>query len=75
MFKIRHKITGLYSRGGYEPVFDKKGKVWRGINHVRSHITLIRDSPRSYKKCKEDMKNWEIVEYQMKEINTYTIKD
>ena len=51
----------------------KKGKMWRGINHVNSHLTLVRNDEPSYNKCKEDMKNWEIVEYQMKEVDTVSV--
>ena len=60
MYKIRHKITGLYSMGGREPTFHKKGKVWSGINHVRSHLTLVKNESLLYGEGDEcdEMKNW-----------------
>ena len=37
-YKIRNKQTGLWSRGGMDPRFDKLGKVWRTAGHVKQHL-------------------------------------
>jgi hypothetical protein len=38
VYKIRNKITGLFSTGGMEPKFNKKGKVWNGIGPLKNHL-------------------------------------
>ena len=47
IWKIRQKSTGLFSRGGtlrhpYDDsrAWSKKGKSWKQINHLRSHLNL-----------------------------------
>lgn len=41
-YKLRHKETGLFSRGGTTPRFSKKGKTWNQIGHVRCHLAQFR---------------------------------
>ena len=38
-YKIRNKITGLFSCGEANPRFTKSGKVWSQKGHVKSHLT------------------------------------
>jgi len=40
-YKIRSPY-GLYSCGGGWPTFNKKGKTWKTIAHLRAHINLVR---------------------------------
>lgn len=66
VYRLRHKTSGLYSSGGTDPVFGKKGKVWRQLNHVRSHLAQF--SPKSYdtyarKRYPTYLDEVEIVEY------------
>jgi regulator of protease activity HflC (stomatin/prohibitin superfamily) len=42
VFKIRHRATGSYSRGGMDPRFDKKGKVWTSRSALSNHLNLVR---------------------------------
>jgi hypothetical protein len=42
VYKIRDKETGLFSTGGMDPTFTKKGKVWTGIGPLKAHITMHR---------------------------------
>lgn len=67
MFKIRHKLTGKFSKGGADVDFDgldsqgwavQAGKVWTKIGHVRNHINMVIEYR---KKVPID---WEIVEYE-----------
>ena len=37
-YKIRSKTTGLYSTGGMSPRFNKVGKTWSHIGHVKNHL-------------------------------------
>jgi len=38
VYKIRNKITGLYSRGGNPPAWGKTGKTWNAIGHLKNHL-------------------------------------
>ena len=31
---------GLYSTGGYDPLFKKQGKVWNGLGYIKNHLVL-----------------------------------
>jgi hypothetical protein len=46
MFKIRHKKTGLFSKGGSNArdIWTKGGKTWSNIGHVKSHLTLYQQA-------------------------------
>lgn len=67
VYKIRHKITGLYSRGGSSPFWNKKGKTWSTLGHLKRHIANVVDS--RYHKM-NDMVNWEIIEIEVSETLT-----
>lgn len=41
IYKIRHKETGLYSRGGLatgNDLWSTVGKTWTNIGHVKNHL-------------------------------------
>lgn len=38
-FMIQDRNTGLFSSGGTDPTWVVKGKTWKKINHVKSHVT------------------------------------
>lgn len=42
IYKIKDKITGLYSMGGTIPYFNKRGKTWSSRGAVSNHIRLAR---------------------------------
>ncbi len=56
IFKIRDTETGLYSNGGTYPTFNKKGKSWSQIGHVKTHLVQFQAIPDT----------WEIVEIEMR---------
>ena len=41
IFKIRN-AAGLYSTGGMNPRWTKRGKTWVAMNHLTAHLTLLR---------------------------------
>lgn len=43
-YKLRHKVTRLFSTGGRYPKFKAKGKTWSALGHVKSHLTMIRSN-------------------------------
>lgn len=49
-YKIRHKKTGQFSRGGAHG-WSKKGKVWSCISHLRSHLSQFSNNPQKYADC------------------------
>lgn len=40
-FKIRSKISGLFSNGGADPSFVKTGKVWKRKGDLSSHFSNL----------------------------------
>lgn len=69
-YKIQHKITKQYSKGGsyvgpegvgyhWSP---NAGKIWDTLGKLRAHITS--HLPDDYSKG-TDMSNWEVVELEM----------
>jgi len=43
VYKIRRKSDGLFSTGGENPSFNKKGKTWSARGHVISHLSQFGD--------------------------------
>lgn len=74
VYKIRRVTDGLFSTGGDTPTFDKAGKVWRKLAHVRSHFAVTGDwrKPRvnpgadAYPDCL-------VVEYELREVGTVAV--
>ena len=77
-YQIRNIETGLYSNGkSPEPRFNDKGKIWKNLSAVKSHITLITklnmkfnknaksEHPHPYLDC-------EIVELELVEKQSYS---
>jgi hypothetical protein len=65
-YKIRHKKTGLYSKGGAyvnaegnNIFWTKTGKTWDTIGKLRSHIT----SHLNKYYGATDMSDWEVIEF------------
>lgn len=66
-FKIRHKKTGLYSKGGTyvngagnNSFWNKSGKTWDTLGKLRAHITS--HMGKSYRDG-TDMSDWEVIEF------------
>ena len=65
-FKIRHKKTGLYSKGGAyvnaegnNSFWNKAGKTWDTLGKLRAHIT----SHMNKYYGATDMTDWEVIEF------------
>lgn len=69
-YKIRHKVTGKYSKGG-DNKWNSLGKVWTTLGHLRLHISTLLDDPR----VNPDFDNWEIIEYEVVEKNVKNVSD
>jgi hypothetical protein len=69
VYKIRHKQTGLYSSGGSTPRWNARGKTWTSRGPLNAHLGLVMDT--EWRRA--DMKNWEIVELEVREIGVYTV--
>lgn len=41
IYKIRSKVTGLFSKGGSDPSFSKVGKIWKRTGDISSHFTQL----------------------------------
>ncbi len=65
-YKIRHKKTGLYSKGGMYvnasgtgSFWNTCGKTWDTLGKLRAHITSHMNKYNS-----TDMTDWEVIEYE-----------
>jgi len=70
MYKIRHKITGLYKRSGGYDRWSKHGKVWAQKGHLKLHLSMC------YPKLQE-LENWEVIEFVMgaTEPKVYSVQE
>ena len=74
VFKIRHKITGLYrmAGGGIPGSWNKTGKAWPNLGHVKLHLNLLRyDAKRTLPAA---CKNWEVVVLEIEESEAQKIE-
>jgi hypothetical protein len=69
-YKIKDFTTGLYSGGGLTPVFNKRGKAWNNLGHVKSHLIGIKknnevNAKQHWAKTYEPvtMTNWVVEEF------------
>lgn len=40
-YKIRRRSDGLFSNGGTSPRFTNKGKIWKTIGYIKSHLKNV----------------------------------
>ena len=69
-YKIRDLSTGLYSSGGIIPTWDGKGKVWKSIGILKSHLTLVTKYPET---LGSNPNLWEVVELNVVEGERYGV--
>jgi len=66
VYKIRNKVTGLFSSGGqYNPIFNNSGKTWSKAGHVKNHIR--QHTGNRWHQAHPDINNWEVVEIAIQE--------
>lgn len=41
VYKIRHKVTGLYSTGSSSPQWKKTGKIWQTKAALSNHLSML----------------------------------
>ena len=70
VYKIRNKLTGLYSMGGHIPRFTAKGKTWNTRGALSSHLSLSMGRAHTAYKAYIDC---EIVEQQVVVTDTNTM--
>jgi len=75
VYKIRRKSDGLYSNGGNEPVFMKRGKIWTNVGHIKNHFNIIREYHTSKKYLENLYKNCEIVTFELSPTETVNIEE
>lgn len=66
IWKIRNKTTGLFSKGGSTPGWNKTGKVWKQLSHLNAHFNHV--TARYYADC-------EVVMYEINEVSTTPTQD
>lgn len=61
-YKIRHKESGMFHKGGMYECWSKDGKTWTTLGKLRSMITMNLNNCHTH-----NFSNWEIVEYEVTE--------
>jgi hypothetical protein len=61
LYQIQDASTGLYSTGGCNPRWTRKGKVWKTPAHVVSHLKLFQRGPLE-KERRRIPRTWRVVE-------------
>jgi len=70
IYKIQNK-QGLFSNGGSNPKFTKRGKTWGEKRHIKSHLSMMRGY-----KLLDIYKDCHVVEYIISDPpNEITIED
>ena len=74
VYKIRDKKTGLFSRGGVNPLWSEKGKTWNSLGALKNHMNgwslmYLSTTDDKYRA------DWEIVElvYQVEETKSWPV--
>lgn len=81
VYKIRRKADGMFSTGGVFPDWNKNGKTWNTIGHIKNHLNMFNHvySYENGKSCYIDItakhySGCEIVEYELS-IAEVSVKD
>lgn len=62
VFRIKHMMSGLFSKGGTHPQFGTKGKLWVSRGALSNHLNLANSNGRTpYKDC-------ELITYELEEV-------
>lgn len=43
VYKIRRIADGLYSTGGTSPKWNKHGKTWNTVGHIKNHLAMFKE--------------------------------
>ena len=74
-FRIRRIKDGLFSTGGIDPDWSKKGKIWKGIGPLKLHLLQVdwssTETEPGQMYCNDEV---EIVEYVMTEKCVWLLK-
>lgn len=73
VYKIQSNIDGTYSKGGWFPEFNTKGKVWRRMEDVSNHLQQLDQRGReAYQQA-----DAHVVKIQISEnpLDTYSMSD
>lgn len=65
-FKVVNK-EGLFSTGGMEPRFNKRGKVWTSIGALKNHLNQFRDS-HYWTPHNSEIRDWKVVEFELRPV-------
>ena len=76
VFKIRHKVTGLYrmAGGGIPGSWNKTGKAWPNLGHVKLHLNMVRPCGGTDYPLPAECKNWEVVVLEIEESEAQKIE-
>ena len=64
IYRIRRKSDGLFSGGGMNPKFTKRGKIWQGLGPLKNHLNCLLKMHLEALRIKRNEKYWGHSEYQ-----------
>lgn len=70
-YKIKNKKTGLYKTGGSWNKWSRDGKLWTALGQIRAHLTMNLNG----RIIHDALENWEVIEYEVREIDYKNIND
>lgn len=70
LYRIRNTKTGKYSRGGFYPDYNERGKIWNTPSALNSHILTIFKYQHNYKNVTDAYayEELEVIEYELVEV-------
>ena len=75
VYMIQRKSDGLFSKGGTSPQFNKNGKIWGNIGHLKLHLNLFIDYKGERTQWSRDVyKGCHIVQFEQVMIASGTAK-
>ena len=72
-YKIKNTITNEYSSGGSHPHFSNKGKVWKSLGQLRSHLAMLKPHGSDKVGRFHLYDDCEIIEYELTEKQTISM--
>lgn len=72
LYKIRRISDGLFATAGSKGTFNKEGKIFTGLNYLKSHLREVERSDSDNKRYKKELppiyEGCEIVEFEIEII-------
>lgn len=68
-YKIRNRLTGLYSKGGTRPTWSTRGKTWQTQAALGAHLAQM------HGRHLTESASWEVVTFELREVSTEPVRE